>query len=50
MILDPESDGEQVLDYVGGLLSKLEGLQEKAFTYKSFQKSFKVTTKYCRCS
>jgi len=42
MILDPESEGSKVLEYVGGLLSRMDGLQEKAFTYKSYQKSFKV--------
>lgn len=42
MILDPESEGSKVLEYVGGLLSQMDGLQEKAFTYKSYQKSFKV--------
>ena len=44
IILDPESDGERVLSFVGGLLSKLNALQDKAFTYKSYQKSFKVST------
>ncbi len=44
MILDAESDGVKVLGFVGELLGKLDSLQEKAFTYKSYQKSFKVST------
>ena len=42
MILDPESEGAKVLEYVGSLLSRLDGLQSKAFTYKTYQKNFKV--------
>ena len=43
MIMDPESSAEQVMEFVGGLLARLEGLQKKAFTYKSYQKNFKVS-------
>ena len=42
MILDPQSEGSEVLKYVGDLLSQMERLQEKAFTYRSYQKTFKV--------
>ena len=42
MILDPQSEGSKVLDYVRDLLSQMEQLQERAFTYRSYQKSFKV--------
>lgn len=42
MITDPESDGDVVMEFVSGLMSRLEGLQKKAFTYKSYQKNFKV--------
>ena len=42
MILDPESEGDKVLEFVGDLLSKLDGLQGKAYTYKTYQKNFKV--------
>ena len=42
MILDPESSSENVLKFVGELLSKLDQLQTKAFTYKNYQKNFKV--------
>ena len=42
MITDPDSDAEHVMEFVGGLMSRLEGLQKKAFTCKSYQKTFKV--------
>ena len=42
LITDPESDGEKVLEYVGGLLARLDSLHKKASTYKSYQKNFKV--------
>ena len=42
MILDPESSGDSVLKFVGELLLKLDQLQSKAFTYKNYQKNFKV--------
>lgn len=42
MIIDPESNGETILQFVGELLSKLDMLQEKAVTYKNYQKHFKV--------
>ena len=43
MILDPTCDGEKILDYLAGLLTKLNDLQDKAFQYKSYQKNFKVS-------
>ena len=46
MVTDPESDGDKVLEFVGGLMSRLEGLHKKAFTYKSYQKTFKACTAY----
>ena len=42
LITDPESDGDKVLEYVGGLLTRLDSLHKKASTYKSYQKTFKV--------
>ena len=42
MITDPESNTDQVMEFVGGLMARLEGLHKKAFTYKSYQKNFKV--------
>lgn len=42
MITDPESNPDEVLEFVGGLMAQLEGLHKKAFTYKSYQKNFKV--------
>ena len=42
MITDPESDGDMVMEFVGGLMARLDGLHKKAFTYKSYQKNFKV--------
>ena len=42
MILDPTSEGDKILDFLKELMVKLNDLQEKAFQYKSYQKSFKV--------
>jgi len=42
--LDPQSEGDKVLEYMGQLIHKLNELQDKAFQYKSFQKDFKVIT------
>ena len=42
MIIDPDSNGETILQFVSELLSKLDKLQEKAVTYKNYQKNFKV--------
>ena len=44
MILDPTSEGENVLNYLDELLMKLNDLQDKAFQYKTHQKNFKVRT------
>ena len=46
--MDPESDADQVMEFVGGLMTRLEGLQKKAFTYKSYQKNFKVCDRIAR--
>ncbi len=42
MIIDPDSNGETILDFVSELLSKLNQLQEKAIIYKNYQKNFKA--------
>ena len=42
MIIDPDSNGETILQFVSELLFKLNKLQEKAVTYKNYQKNFKV--------
>ncbi|XP_055873384.1 dynein axonemal heavy chain 6-like isoform X2 [Biomphalaria glabrata] len=42
MILDPSSDKEKVRALLKKMLATMEKLQEQAFTYKSYQKSFKV--------
>ena len=42
MIIDPDSNGETILEFVSELLSKLDQLQEKAIIYKNYQKNFKV--------
>ena len=42
MIIDPDSNGETILQFVSELLSKLDKLQEKAVIYKNYQKNFKV--------
>ncbi|XP_041356323.1 dynein heavy chain 6, axonemal-like isoform X2 [Gigantopelta aegis] len=42
MILDASSDKEKVRNLLARLLSQMEDLQKKAFTYKSYQKNFKV--------
>ena len=47
--MDPNSDADQVMEFVGGLMERLEGLQKKAFTYKSYQKNFKVHVCVCVC-
>jgi phosphoserine aminotransferase len=43
MIIDPNSNGETILDFVSELLSKLDQLQEKAIIYKNYQKNFKAS-------
>ncbi|XP_059155726.1 dynein axonemal heavy chain 6-like isoform X2 [Physella acuta] len=42
MILDPQSDKDKVRTLLKKLLSTMDKLQEQAFTYKSYQKTFKV--------
>ena len=42
MILSPETEGEKAMQYVGGLLERLDELQKKAFSFKTYQKTFKV--------
>ena len=42
MILDANADKEKVRNLLSRLLSQMEDLQKKAFTYKAYQKNFKV--------
>lgn len=42
MILDPQSDKDKVRTLLKKLLATMDKLQEQAFTYKSYQKTFKV--------
>lgn len=42
MILDPNSASSKVQGFLGDLLEKLDELQQQAYTYKTYQKSFKV--------
>ena len=47
MILDATADQEQIKKTLSHLQEKMEELQKRAFTYKSYQKNFKVeVTKY----
>jgi dynein heavy chain len=41
-ILDPQTEHAKVTHYLKELLERLDALQERAFTYKSYQKTFKV--------
>ena len=42
MVLDPEAEEEKVRSILQDLHSKLDGLNDKATTYKNHQKKFKV--------
>ncbi|XP_050398729.1 dynein axonemal heavy chain 6 [Patella vulgata] len=42
MILDPNADKEKVQGLLKKLLNQMDDLQKSAFTYKSYQKNFKV--------
>ena len=42
MILDAASDKEKVQTILSRLLNQMDDLQQRAFTYKSYQKNFKV--------
>ena len=42
MILSAETEGEKAIQYVGGLLQRLDELQKKAYSFKTYQKTFKV--------
>ena len=42
MILDPSSDRNNVKAKLSKLHEKMEEMQKMAFTYKSYQKNFKV--------
>ena len=42
MVLDPEAEEVKVRSLLGDLLGKLDSLHQKAVTYKSYQKNFKV--------
>ncbi|PVD36438.1 hypothetical protein C0Q70_03422 [Pomacea canaliculata] len=47
MILDPAADKTRVQTLLKKLLTQMDNLQQRAFTYKSYQKNFKVeVTKY----
>ena len=41
-ILDSSSQSEDIIQYLGVLQEKMDELQQTAFTYKSYQKNFKV--------
>ena len=41
-ILDSSSNSEDIIQYLDGLLQKMETLNDLAATYKSYQKNFKV--------
>jgi len=43
IILDANSESSKVQDFLGNLLEKLDELQQQAYTYKTYQKNFKVT-------
>ncbi|KAL8568337.1 Dynein heavy chain 6, axonemal [Nucella lapillus] len=42
MILDPTADKDRVVSLLKKLLNQMDELQQRAFTYKSYQKNFKV--------
>ena len=42
MILDPMSDKDRVRAMLKKMLATMDKLQEQAFTYKNYQKNFKV--------
>ena len=42
IILDPSSESEKVVGFLGELQEKMDELQKRAFMYKSYQKNFKV--------
>ena len=50
MILDPNTEESQVKAFLGELLGKLGELQQKANTYKTYQKNFKVRVMYVSSS
>ena len=41
-ILDASSQSSEITQYLSNLQEKMDGLQKTAFTYKSYQKNFKV--------
>ena len=41
-ILDSSSQSDDIIQYLGALLEKMESLNNLAFTFKSYQKNFKV--------
>ena len=43
MLLDGEADQQQVARMLGKLLAEIDDLLKRAFTYKSYQKNFKVS-------
>ena len=44
IILDANSESSKVQDFLVNLLEKLDELQQQAYTYKTYQKNFKVTS------
>jgi len=44
MILDAKADPEKVGALLSRLQSRMDGLHERAATYKNYQKTFKVST------
>jgi len=42
MILDVSAEKDKVRSILGRLLTQMDDLQKRAFTYKSYQKNFKV--------
>ena len=41
-ILDSSSQSDDIIQYLGALIEKMDSLNNLAFTYKSYQKNFKV--------
>jgi len=43
MVLDANADPEKVTGLLGRLAERIDELERRAFTYKSYQKNFKVS-------
>lgn len=46
IILDLNAERDRVLGLLGKLQNQMSELQKQAFTYKSYQKNFKVCTRF----